>query len=52
VRSALEQVPGIHNIEIAVDNPDFTISYDPAKVKVPDMLSKLEQAGEPAKKKM
>ena len=50
MRSALK-MPGITGIEIKAGNPDFKVSYDASKVKVDEMLTALEKAGEPAKKK-
>ncbi len=51
VRGALEPVPGVANVKIEQGKTDFQVSYDPAKVKLDDLLEKLRKAGEPAKKK-
>ncbi len=51
VRGALEPVSGVTKVDIALDDPNFKVTYDPAKVKLDDLLEKLAKAGEPAKKK-
>jgi allophanate hydrolase subunit 1 len=48
VRGALNKVEGVGNIAITQGNRDFTVAFDPKKVKVADLLAALEKAGEPA----
>ncbi len=51
VRGALKPIPGVTKVEIEEGNKDFKVSYQPSKVKVDDLLKKLEEANEPAAKK-
>lgn len=51
MRGALEPVPGVTKVDIQKGNPDFKVTYDAAKVKLEDLLKKLDKAGESAKKK-
>jgi len=51
VRGALEPVSGVSKVDIAEGDPAFKVVYDPAKVKLDDLLKKLDAAGESAKKK-
>jgi len=46
VRGALGKVDGISQIDIKAGDMDFTVHYDPAKVKLADMVAKLVAAGE------
>ena len=51
VRGALEPIPGVTKVEIEKGNKDFKVSYQPAKVKLDDLLKKLAEANKPATKK-
>lgn len=51
MRGALEPMKGVTKVDIQKDNRDFKVTYDPAKVKLADLLKKLDKAGESAKKK-
>jgi copper chaperone CopZ len=46
VRGALEKVDGVSKIDIKQDDMDFTVHYDPKKIKPADMVGKLVAAGE------
>ena len=43
---ALEKAPGVSKIDIKEGEMDFTVHYDPAKIKPADMVAKLKAAGE------
>ncbi len=51
MRGALEPVSGVTKVDIAIGDANFKVTYDPAKVKLDDLLKKLEEAKEPAKNK-
>lgn len=46
MRGALEKVDGVSKIDIKQGEMDFTVHYDPAKIKPADMVAKLVAAGE------
>lgn len=43
---ALEKVPGVTKIDIEAGAEDFTVHYDPAKIKPDAMVDLLKKAGE------
>lgn len=46
MRGALGKVDGVSQIDIKAGDPDFTVHYDPAKIKPTDLAAKLVAAGE------
>ena len=51
MRGALGKIEGVNGIRIEVNNKNFAVDHDPAKVSVEQMLAALKSAGEPAKPK-
>ncbi len=51
MRGALKDVSGVAKVDIEVGDANFKVVYDPATVKLDDLLEKLDKAGESAKKK-
>ncbi|MCB9869173.1 MAG: hypothetical protein H6836_05400 [Planctomycetes bacterium] len=50
MRGALKPFAGVEIVDLKAGNTKFQVKYDPAKVKVEDMLAALDKAREPAKK--
>ena len=46
MRGALAKVDGISQIDIKAGDKDFTVHYDPSKIKPADIVAKLVAAGE------
>ncbi|MCC6669639.1 MAG: hypothetical protein IT458_01145 [Planctomycetes bacterium] len=46
MRGALEKMPGVNGVNITKGERLFTVSYDPAKVKVDAITEALAKAGE------
>ena len=51
MRGALGELDGVSDVAIAVGDPEFSVTYDPARVDVDAMLAALEAAGESAEPK-
>jgi copper chaperone CopZ len=51
VRGALEDVPGVKEIEVAPGDPKVLVRFDPAQVSIETLLGKLAEAGRPAKRR-
>ena len=46
MRGTLGKMPGVLGVDIKVGEDQFTVSYDPAKVKPEAMVEPLKTAGE------
>jgi len=46
VRGALDDAPGVSKIDIESNTKEFTVHYDPKKIKPEEMVNKLVEAGE------
>jgi hypothetical protein len=51
VRSTLGKFPGVEIQNLSAGQRDFDVKFDPAKVKLDDMLAALKAAGEGVKRK-
>lgn len=51
MRGALEKLPGVSGCDVQPGKAEITVSYDPARTNVQQVLDGMQAAGQPAKVK-
>lgn len=45
VKNVLTPIDGVQNVDVTLENGDVAVSYDPAKAKIDNFKSAIEDAG-------